>query len=98
MPFVVFFHLWTHFGKNPSYGELDDGDNESPVLFGGFPSVLAGLGLGGHRSSLGVPGEVFLGRQGARSGSRTSSVVVESEPILCLGRSGSSIAVESELA
>ena len=42
--------------------------------------------------------ELFLGRQRARSGSRTSSVVVESEPILCLGRSGSSIAVESELA
>ena len=39
------------------------------VIFGGFPRVLAGLGLGGHRSSLGLPGEVFLGRQGTHSGS-----------------------------
>ena len=67
------------------------------VIFGGFPRVLAGLGLGGHRSSLGVPGEVFLGRQGAHSGSRMSSVVVESDPMLRLGLSGSTIAVEWEL-
>ena len=66
-------------------------------LFGGIPSVLSGPGVGGPRSSLGMPREVCLGPQGAHSGSRMSSVVVESEPILCLGRSGSSIAVESEL-
>ena len=67
------------------------------VLLGGFPIVLAGRGLGGHRSSLGVPGEVILGRQRAHSGSRMSSAAVEWEPILRLGPSGSSIAVESEL-
>ena len=67
------------------------------VIFGGFPRVLAGLGLGGHRSSLGVPGDAFLGPQRAHSGSRMSSVAVESEPSLRVGLSGSSIAVESEL-
>ena len=44
-----------------------------------------------------MPGEAFLGPQRAHSGSRMSSVAVESEPSLRLGRSGSSIAVESEL-
>ena len=44
-----------------------------------------------------MPGEVFLGPQGAHSGSRMSSAAVEAEVMLRLGLSGSSIAVSLEL-
>ena len=53
------------------------------MLFGGFPRVLAGPGLGGHRRSFGVPG-------GGHFGSPGSSFWVPNE--LSCGRIGTHVA------